>query len=158
MGKSAGMVAVWTSPSFSSMTALQGMTDGGGLCSARLGSSTVVGLAWTAPPVQGQEPAVVLTAAGQDGSLASWRVAGQVVCPKCPHFTLQKHRKPLNIRRSSPVCILSREFLDELKILASVGSLLALAGCMYMAAVLCSCSHVGALRRCQAARPACTLR
>ena len=83
IGKSAGVVAVWASPSFSSIETLQGMTGGEGLCSASMGSSTVVGLAWTAPPVQGQEAAVVLTAAGQDGSLSSWKLARQEVCPKC---------------------------------------------------------------------------
>ena len=88
IGKSAGIVAVWSSPSFSSMTSLQGMPDGGDLCSASMGSSTVVGLAWTVPPVQGQAPAMVLTAAGQDGSLSSWKVAGQEVCRlHTLHFT-----------------------------------------------------------------------
>ena len=36
---------------------------------------------------------MVLTAAGQDGSLSSWKLAGQEVCPKCTSCISQEHER-----------------------------------------------------------------
>ncbi len=88
IGKSAGSVSAWTSPRFSSLSALEGKAGCGDLCSVQQGSSTVVGVAWALQPTQARDTAAVLTASAQDGSLSSWRWDGQqvlkpilLVCP-----------------------------------------------------------------------------
>ena len=88
IGKSAGSIAAWSSPRFSSLSALAGEAGCGALCSVRQGSSTAVGVAWAMPPTQAQDTAAVLTASMQDGSLSSWKWNGQQVLrpnqPLCP--------------------------------------------------------------------------
>ena len=97
---------------------------------------------------------MVLTAAGQDGSLSSWKLAGQEVCPKRTRCLSQEHRELLELPGDSTVCSLplqsSGNFEDPGMRRVYICSF------MYMAAVLCSCSHVGVRRRCLGARPACT--
>lgn len=82
IGKTAGKIAAWRSPRFSNLSGLEGKANCGTLCSAQSGSATVVGLAWALPPTRGQDPIAVLTAAGQDGCLSSWRWEGREVCAR----------------------------------------------------------------------------
>lgn len=76
IGKTAGAVSAWRSPAFADISGLQGTGSCGERCAARAGSSTVVGLTWAMPPVPQQQAHPVLTAAGQDGSVSSWRWEG----------------------------------------------------------------------------------
>ena len=79
IGKSAGSIIAWSSPRFSSLSALEGKAGCGALCSVQQGSSTIVGVAWAMPPTQARDTAAVLTASAQDGSLSSWKWDGQQV-------------------------------------------------------------------------------
>lgn len=155
VGKTAGLVGAWTSPSLSSIPDDKHLF--GSLCCARMGSATVVGLAWAAPPTQGLSCAPVLTAAAQDGSLMSWRWDGQEVqAPYCvlAFFVNMTQNWSCGILVTVKTASDARTCVTQAPATSRqlrTGSVAHEPSC-----AMRSCSHPGFRRLRQAARPACT--